>query len=116
MMDYITLEELKDLVVNDHIALKSDTALKILIETGKEIIDNYQGKEFAEPIPSTVKVVNAEIVNVLLNDSSKESESNGDYSYKTNSKAYEQILKKLDGFTDDPEPINKSNSIRCQVI
>ncbi|WP_368490838.1 hypothetical protein [Clostridium sp. BJN0013] len=115
-MDYITLEELKDIVANDHMVLKSDTALKLLIDTGKEIIDNYCGKEFTEPIPSTVKVVNAEIVNVLLNDSSKESESNGDYSYKVNSKAYEQILKKLDGFFGNPEPISKSNSIRCQVI
>lgn len=115
-MDYITLEELKGIVVNDHMALKSDTALSLLIKSGKEIIDNYCGKEFTEPIPSTVKVVNAEIVNVLLNDSSKESESNGDYSYKANSKAYEQILKKLDGFSDEPEPINKSHSIRCQVI
>lgn len=115
-MAYLTIAELKDLIVNDRLILKTDTALNVLITSGKELIDNYYGKEFMEPVPSTVKVVNAELVNVMLNDNSKESESNGDYSYKANSKAYEQILKKLDGFISDPEPTNKSNSIRCMVI
>lgn len=115
-MIYVTTTELKDLVTNENMFLKSDTALEILIASGKELIDNYSGKEFQEPLPSTVKVVNAELVNVMLNDSSKESESNGDYSYKANSKAYEQILKKLDGFLTSSEPVDKSNSIRCMVI
>lgn len=115
-MIYLTTTELKDLVTNENMFLKSDTALEILIASGKELIDNYSGKEFTEPVPSTVKVVNSELVNVMLNDSSKESETNGDYSYKANSKAYEQILKKLDGFIGEVEPVNKSNSIRCMVI
>lgn len=115
-MAYLTIEELKDLVTNENMFLKNDTALEVLIASGKELIDNYSGKEFIDPIPSTVKVVNSELVNVMLNDSSKESETNGDYSYKANSKAYEQILKKLDGFLEDDEPANKSNSIRCMVL
>lgn len=115
-MDYLYIDELKDLITNEKLFLKSDTSLKILIASGKELIDNYCGKEFTEPIPSTVKVVNVELVNVMLNDSSKESESSGDYTYKANSKAYEQILKKLDGFISTSEPQNKSNSIRCMVV
>ena len=115
-MNYLTIEELKDLVANDNISAKSDVALEVLIASGKELIDNYSGKEFVDPVPVTVKVVNSELVNVMLNDSSKESETNGDYSYKANSKAYEQILKKLDGFLEENEPVNKSNSIRCMVL
>lgn len=115
-MSYISTDELKDLISNENIFLKSDVALEVLISSGKELIDNYCGKEFIEPIPSTVKVVNVELVNVMVNDSSKESETNGDYSYKANSKAYEQILKKLDGFLTSSEPVDKSNSIRCMVI
>lgn len=115
-MAYISVDDLKSLITTEKMLLRTDDSLATLIASGKEIIDNYCSKEFVDPIPATVKVANAEIVNVLLNDSSKESESNGDYSYKANDKAYEQILKKLDGFIEDPEPISKSNSIRCSVI
>ena len=115
-MAYISVDELKSLITTEKMLLRTDDSLTTLIASGKEIIDNYWGREFEEPIPATVKVVNAELVNVMLNDNSKESESNGDYSYKANDKAYEQILKKLNGFNDDPEPVSKSNSIKCMVI
>jgi len=113
---YISVDELKSLITNEKLLLRTDDSLITLIASGKEIIDNYWGKEFVDPIPATVKVVNSELVNVMLNDNSKESESNGDYSYKANDKAYEQILKKLDGFSEDPERISKSNSVKCSVI
>lgn len=115
-MGYITVEELVELIDSEKVEGKSPASLQLLIDSGKELIDRYCGKEFTDAIPSTVKVVNMELVRAMLNDTSKESETIEGYSYKNNPKAYEQILQKLDNFTSDTAGWPKKRNIRAQVI
>lgn len=115
-MDYITVNELKELIDSEKIEGKSETSLKLLIDSGKELIDWYCKKQFEETIPSTVKVVNMELVRAMLNDNSKESENIEGYSYKNNPKAYEQILKRLDSLVSDSAGWPQKRKVKSMVI
>lgn len=115
-LDYITVNELKELIDSEKIEGKSEASLKLLIGSGKELIDWYCKKQFEEIVPNTVKVVNMELVRAMLNDNSKESENVEGYSYKNNPKVYEQILKKLDSLVGDSAGWPQKRKIRSMVI
>lgn len=109
MAGYITCDELKDIADTDKLEGKSETSLQLLITSSKELIDKYCKKEFTSSVPSIVKVVSSELVVMMLQDNTIESETEGKYSYKVNKDAYNQILTKLDNFVEETyTPKNKT--------
>ena len=92
----------------------SDISLQNLLNAGKDIIDAYCGVTFdkAESVPNIVKLVNA-----LIRDDTKASESVDGYSYDSNLDAFAAILSKLDFLKPDGITIaERKKSIRARVI
>lgn len=104
----------------DDLAELSEKTLDNLLMSGKEMIDAYCHKSFGEngeAVPYTVKLVNVQLVTVMLTDPSKAGESIDDYSYNNNLSAFSQILSRLDILDIDGATISgMKKSIRARVI
>lgn len=119
-MVYITQNDMADVIAEDErLAGKSPASLELLISASKELIDDYCNKEFMEPIPAIVKVVNMELVRAMAADPTKQSESVKDYTYQANKDAYKQILSKLSHLvvhSDPPDELPAGKKLRASLI
>lgn len=122
MIVYVTGKDLLNdgeyagIIPADDLAELSETALDNLLAAGKEMIDAYCQKSFAE-IPYIVKLVNVQLVSAMLADPSKTAESIGDYSYDNNKDSFTSILSRLNFLKVEGETISgRKKSIKARVI
>lgn len=113
-MTYITNAELAELVSNERLDGMSEPTVQIFLDSASEVINSYCKKTFAAlppvPVPATVKIVAADLVNIMLNDVTKQSENKGDYSYTANDKAFAIALGKLDSLFEQQSGKSKVNA------
>lgn len=104
-------------ILEEDIEQLSDISLNNLLKAGKDIIDCYCGTEFKETVPNMVKLVNAQLIPLMIRDETKLSESVDGYSYQNNMGAFSDILSKLDFLKPDGDTIaGRKKSVRLRIV